>query len=107
MGLDAQVIAVGPFSQAVVPAMEYPAEYYTGVIAGATVVTNVFGACTSEISHKLAHEFGVGAMELGNHVLYPDKANHTLLLELFGEEDVDRFLLLARCGFAFYYLPNA
>jgi hypothetical protein len=107
MGLDAQVIAIGPFSQSVVPALEYPPEYYAGVRPGARVITCVFEALTSEQSHKLAGAFGVGAMELGNHHLSAADANLATLVELFGEESVKRFELLSRHGFEFYYLPRA
>jgi hypothetical protein len=107
MGLDAQVIAIGPFSSSVLPALEYSPQYYVGVSPGTVVVSNVFVACTSSASHQLAAAFGVGAMELGRHELSPERANHELLVEVFGERDVEQFQLLARSGFRFYYLPNA
>jgi hypothetical protein len=46
-------------------------------------------------------------MEFGNHHLSAAKANLGQLVELFDEENVKRFELLSRHGFAFYYLPNA
>lgn len=107
MGLDAQVIAIGPFSRSVTSALEYPTEYYDDVREGSKVISCVFEALTSEQSHKLAEAFGVGAMELGNHHLSPAKANLEQLVELFDEENVKRFELLCRHGFDFYYLPNA
>ena len=107
MGLDAQVIAIGPLSDAVLPALEYGPEFYAGISAGTTVVSNLFLAGTSEASHQLANAFGVSAMELGKHELRPETANHDLLAELFGEQNLKQFLLLAQTGFRFYYLPNA
>jgi hypothetical protein len=107
MGLDAQVIAIGPFSPSVLPALEYGPEFYAGVQPGNTVVSNVFLACTSEASHQLAAAFGVGAMELGKHELRPERANHELLAQEFGEQNLEQFLLLAQAGFRFFYLPNA
>ena len=107
MGLDAQVIAVGPFSPEVLPALEYAPARYAGVSPGTTVVTNVFVACTSEASYQLAAAFGVGAMELGKHELHPELANQKLLAEVFGKQNLEQFLLLAKTGFRFYYLPNA
>lgn len=107
MGLDAQVIAVGPFSQSVLPALEYGPEFYAALIPGTTIVSNVFLAGTSEASHQLAAAFGVGAMELGKHELHPERANHELLAEVFGEQNLAQFVLLAQAGFRFYYLPNA
>ncbi len=38
MGLDAQVIAVGDFSDTVLPALEYKSDLYTEVPLGATVI---------------------------------------------------------------------
>lgn len=66
MGLDAQVIAIGSFSEDVINALEYGAERYAGVEPGQIVITNVFVATRpSSISHELARAFGVEAMELG------------------------------------------
>ena len=107
MSLDAQVIAIGPFSLGVLPALECPSQFYAGIAPGTIVVSNVFVAPTSEQSHQLAAAFGVGVMELGRHVLCPKDANLKLLEEVFGKQDVDGFLLLAESGFQFYYLPNA
>ena len=94
---------MGPFSPSVLPALEYGPEFYAAVTPGTTVVSNVFLACTSEASHQLAAAFGVGAMEMGKH----ECANYELLAEVFGEQNVQHFVLLARSGFRFYYLPNA
>ena len=107
MGFDAQVIAIGPYSTEVASALEYGPEFYQGISVGITVITNVFVAGTSEVSQKLAEAFGVQAMELGNHMLAASKADTYILAALFGEVEVEKFLLLARHGFNFYYLPNA
>ena len=107
MGLDAQIIAVGPFSRQIVPALEYPEPDYARVKDGATVVSNVFLAMTSEESHKLAACFGVGAMDLGRHELNPHVADLRALTEISDEENVNSFLALRDHGFKFYFLPNA
>jgi hypothetical protein len=107
MGLDAVVIAVGAFSQDVIGAMEYHPDYYASVEEGQIVLVHVFLACTSDVSHALAKAFGVGAMELGKHHLNPHAARVDDLIELFGEEDVEQFILLRDRGFNFYYAPNA
>lgn len=107
MGLDAQVIAIGPFSTEVASALEYGENFYTGVMPGATIVTNVFIAGTSDESHKLAAAFGVGAMDLGRHKLEPGNADILKLIDVFGKSNVAQFQCLARNGFSFFYLPNA
>jgi hypothetical protein len=107
MGLDAQVIAVGDFSDTVLPALEYKSDFYADVPLGATVVTNVFVAVGSSSSHSLAAAFSVGALDLGKHALNADIANLSALADLFGEPNVAQFQLLRSHGFKFYYLPNA
>lgn len=107
MGMGAQVIAVGHFSQEVLPALEYGPDFYAAVSHGTTVITNVFIAATSGGSRSLASAFNVGALELGKHVLDAGIADLDALTALFGESDVARFQLLRAHGFVFYYLPNA
>ncbi len=106
MGLDAQVIAIGPFSQDVVEALEYPPGHYGNVQQGDVVVTNVFVASTSADSHALAKAFDIGAWELGSHHLRPEEADIPRLIELSDERHVQQFLTLRDNGFQFYYLPN-
>lgn len=105
MGLDAQVIAVGPFSRSIISCLEY-GDLYANVEPGTTVVTNVFLAGTSEASHGLAKTFGVGAMDLGRHHLDPASADTDLLRDHFGDVDVSDFERLVAHGFQFYFLPN-
>ena len=109
MGLDAHLLAIGPFSRAVLPALEYPADFYAEVREGATVVTLVFEALTSASSHALAGSFGVGALELGRHAL--GAAPHADVAALRAAEEfaeqVPAFLALREAGFQFYYRPNA
>ncbi len=106
MGMDAQVIAIGPFDEEIVDALEYGRGSYDNVEKGVTVVTNVFVACTSEESRALALAFDAGPWELGSHHLAPHLAKIPVLVELFEQENVDRFLMLRDGGFDFYYLPN-
>lgn len=107
MGLNAQVIAIGPYSDEVSSSLEYGSCFYSDVAPGTVVVTNIFLAGTSDASHKLALAFGVGAMELGKHKLNPSNANIQNLTEIFGETNVAQFQCLVRNGFSFFFLPNA
>lgn len=107
MGLDAEVIAIGPYSHRVTSALEYGPEFYASVQEGETVIVHVFLACTSAASHELANAFGVDAMELGKHHLDAKAADIDKLIELFGEVDVAQFKTLRDNGFNFYYAPNA
>jgi hypothetical protein len=106
MGCDAEIIAIGPFSKRLVPALGYPAEQYQGVADGATVITCVFCAFGSTESEKLAQCFGVGRWELGRHVLDAARADLVTLGRDFDERDTEHFLALREAGFQFYYMPN-
>jgi len=61
MGLDAQLIAIGPFNHAIASCLEYGPDLYRNVEEGVTVVSNVFMAAASSPSYFLAQCFGVGA----------------------------------------------
>ncbi|GAA0750932.1 hypothetical protein LRH25_31505 [Ideonella azotifigens] len=106
MGLDAQVIAIGPFNADIASALEYGEKRYAGVPPGATVVSTVFLAATSDESVALAAAFGVGAFEMGKHKLDPKNADIEALALQFGEADAGNFRRLASRGFEFYYMPN-
>jgi hypothetical protein len=106
MGLDAQVIAIGPFAADIASALEYGEKRYEGVPAGATVVSTVFLAATTDESVALAAAFGVGAFEMGKHKLDASCANIEALIAQFGEADAGNFKRLAGRGFEFYYMPN-
>jgi hypothetical protein len=107
MGLDAQIIGIGPFSKAIAHALEYPADYYASVPASTTVVTTVFEALTSQQSHALAKCFGVEAMDLGRHVLDASAADMISLRAEFGDDPVQHFQALHSAGFQFYFMPRA
>lgn len=109
MGFDALLIAVGPFSRSLLPALDYSADFYADVPEGATVVSTVFEALTSAGSHLLARSLGVGALELGRHAVGGAPAADVAALlaaEEFAEQ-VPAFLALREACFEFYYLPRA
>jgi hypothetical protein len=106
MGCDAEIIAIGPFSTQIVPALGYPEEQYRGVAEGTRVIAFVFEASGSTESEKLARCFGVGRWELGRHVLDPSCADLETLRRDFDERGTEHFLALRDAGFQFYYMPN-
>jgi hypothetical protein len=106
MGCDAEIIAIGPFSKRLVPALGYPAEQYQGVADGVIVITCVFDAFGSTQSEKLAQCFGVGRWELGRHVLDATRADLATLRCDFDEQSTEHFLALREAGFQFYFMPN-
>ena len=106
MGCDAEIIAIGPFSEGIVPALSYSAKQYQGIANGAIVVTCVFAALGSTESEKLAQCFGVGRWDLGRHVLDAARADLATLRRDFDERGTEHFLALREAGFQFYYMPN-
>ncbi len=106
MGCDAEVIAVGPLSQRIIHALEYPPSHYLGVLDGATLITTVFDAMGTTLSQRLAECFGVGAWDLGKHVLDPFKADLETLRTEFDEKCAMSLVALRDAGFKFYYLPH-
>lgn len=106
MGCDAEIIAIGPFSKTLVPALGYPAEQYQGIADGTTVIISVFGAFGSTESERLAQCFGVGRWELGRHVLDASRADLATLRRDFDELSTEHFVTLREAGFQFYFMPN-
>ena len=104
MGMNAEVIAIGPYSDAVADHLAYPREDYAKTLPGTTVLVKVFEGVTSDQSRTLASCFGAAAWDFNTHELDPAKAD---LEALTGEFDgVESFLALRAAGFRFYYMPN-
>lgn len=101
MGLDAQVIAIGPFAHEIADSLEYGAQRYAEVPVGATVITTMFLAPTSSDSHALAAAFGVSAFDMGKHHLDAGKADLAKLRHLCSEREVADFINLRAHGFQF------
>lgn len=114
MGLDADIIAIGPFKREIVAYLEYPEKYYVGVPEGATVITTfIFCSTSNSSSRRLAEACGFGAWDLGKHKIDPERVNLALLDEVgqvasgYSEGAViEEFTALRDAGFAFYYRPN-
>ena len=54
MGMDARLLAIGPFSRDIVDALEYYNNSYNGVPIGATIITTVAVCTTTDGSEGLA-----------------------------------------------------
>ena len=107
MGLDAQLIAIGPFARRLIPFLEYPADFYVSVPEATTVINSFYTCLTSDESHRLASAFGVGALQLHHHVLNSGVADLTVLAALWEPSQIEAFCQLRDAGFQFYYLPHA
>jgi hypothetical protein len=107
MGMNAEVIAIGPFHRSIIPFLQYPADQYANTREGVTIAEKVFfiESGTSE-SRKLAACFGVDPWDFNHHELDPRSADLDHLRDLFGEEAVRSFVGLRDAGFRFFFLPN-
>lgn len=114
MGMDADLIAIGPFSEDIIGMLDYPPEYYEGVKPGTRVITTVFTCNTSDASNELADALGIAPWDFGAHEIDFKGVNPEALTEWVEEggsaenelKDVEIFLTLARKGFIFFFRPN-
>jgi hypothetical protein len=104
VGMNAEVIAIGPYSEAVADHLAHPREYYAETRLGTTVLVKVFEGVTSELSCKLASCFGASAWDFNTHELDPTKADLEALSSEF--DGVANFIALRAAGFRFFYMPN-
>lgn len=114
--MAADLLAIGPFADAIVTHLDYPPWHYKGVREGDVVVTTLITCRTSDSSEALAGALGVGSMDLGRHVfrgLTPQQRRDLMRFMLAGEgkvaadcdvEGVDA--LSRREGWVFVYRPN-
>jgi len=107
MGMEAEIIAIGPFSRKIAGHMEYPAERYKDTREGVPVITHLFTVYNgSGASRKMAGCFGVEAWDFNQHHLDPVCADLETLREMFDAREVESFLALREAGFQFYFVPN-
>ena len=112
MGLSAELIAIGPFSQAVVSALEHPEERYRDVRAGSEVVTTLFSIGFSSGTWPLKEALGVSRSRSIPEVGIAVDTTRVDLGKLkdwcsgFGAprtcSTVDSFITLRDAGFSFY-----
>ena len=114
MGLCARVIAIGPFSPAVISALAHPAERYRDVSAGSDVITELFEIGFTSGSRDLAEALGVSGRN-GDQVGVAVDAARVDLSKLRdwclcykpeldrGCSTVDSFMALRDAGFSFYF----
>lgn len=112
MGMDSELLAVGPYGREVADVLGYPADFYSDTPEGAMIITPVILCETDGTSYLLADALGIRPWAFEEHC---DILSRTKLedvdLELLARaaqntDDVAVFLKLASNGFKFYFLPN-
>lgn len=106
MGMDAEIIAIGEFSEAVIHMLEYSAECYEDTKEGALVVVSLFACPTTEQSNRLAEAFNIDPWDFNQHELKGLDSIDEQALKSFNEFDLGRFRQLKKAGFVFFYIPN-
>ena len=81
MGMEATIIAIGPFNKDLVDVLCYPSDWYEDVEVGETVISTFIQMVTSQGSRDLAKAFGTKADMLGKHVLFPQDCDFSILRE--------------------------
>jgi hypothetical protein len=112
MGMDADIIGIGPYSDSIAHLLSYSPAFYMDTKEGAEIITTVYLAETTASSHALAQAVGVEPWDFNTHKI--DVVNiHTVELveflshsSMYMEEDAGRIFELAKKGFTFFYRPN-
>ena len=117
MGMDATLIAIGPYDDKLIPHLDYGPWAYKDVKEGDYVVTTLVTCRTSDASRALAKVLGFGPMDLGRHVIQPlTREQHRGLMRFVlkgegvaaAECDVEAIDKLGRLRtWMFVYQPNA
>lgn len=111
MGMDAQLMAFGPYKREMAGMLEYSADYYKDVKAGETVIVTVCTCPTTTQSKELADALGVDAWALGKH-FFPKLTEHQIrcvasfIDEMENTRFANDFEYLAEHGFSFFYMPR-
>ena len=112
MGMDADVIGAGPYSDDIQHILDYPADYYHKTKPGTIILVTLFIAESTQESHELAEALGVDPWDFNTHRINPEKLDKGSLMEYacgaagYGIEHVEAFFKLIEKGFSFFYRPN-
>jgi len=113
MGMYAELIAIGPFSAAIVDHLEYSADRYIETKEGSIINQTLFGITEGNaLSKTLATILGISdAWDFNQHKVDVDSIDFAKLIE-FGETysdyagDVKTLQILSNNGFEFHFSPN-
>jgi hypothetical protein len=124
MGMCADIVAIGPFSQDIIEYLEYPPNSYLSTRPGTPVIIELFGILEgSSQSRAFAKTLGItDPWDFNQHKIDPSKINlpelcellaHIDIEELYRSEITDSYLSDIRAleklksrGFDFYFRPN-
>lgn len=112
MGMCAEIICIGPYSESVSECMEYGSEYYASTINGAIISRTLFGITEgSALSRDFSLFMGINDVwDFNQHKIDCRKIDVEGLREFacrysHYDEDVDALLLFMENGFEFHFCP--
>lgn len=120
MGMNAELMAIGPFSVKVSAYLDYPMEYWMrprmpeGMPEGYPVITTLVVCLTTDQSYELAKACGCEAWNFATHKLDANNFNRDGVAEIgcrSGSWASEEYALealdaLINAGFEFYYRPE-
>lgn len=107
MGMNAEILAIGPFSEILLSHLPFDRTYYENMHEGRKVIISVFGAMPgTSTSTQLAACFNIDPWNFAQHKLDPSKVDLEKLTGVVGEQLKVCFVDLVHHGFEFYFLPN-
>jgi hypothetical protein len=113
MGMCAEIVAVGPFTRAVVELLDYQPEFYAATAEGAIISRRLFGITEGSIvSRMFAAHLGINdAWDFNQHKVNNAKINFVGLRE-FGRiydsyaDEIEVLEALVRAGFELHFRPE-
>lgn len=112
MGMNAEILVLGEFSEDVKNCLDYPSDYYDNIEEGSSVVTTVCHMCTSSSSEILAQCFGIDPWDFSQHVFTPKEIDFESLTEVLlsvgdnPDEVIRDIKMFIKKKFLFIYRPN-
>lgn len=118
MGMEAQLIAIGPFRKALADNCNLDYAYsldktaYANIPEGTTIAATITSVCSNESSFALAEALGIKPWDFDTHVFKMDLGNWApgRLEDCMGADYTTRVYrdikALAEAGWTFIYLPN-
>jgi len=113
MGMCAEILAVGPYSERVAQVLDYSPDIYARTREGAVITVMLFGMVEgTALSTELAGLFGIAdPWNFDEHMVVPERIYIAGLQKLCKrypdyQRDVHATEVLRNAGFAFHFRPE-
>jgi hypothetical protein len=113
MGMSAEIIAIGPFTNAVAELLDYRSELYAATLEGAIVSRRLFGIAEgSTVSREFAENFGINdPWDFNQHRIDSAKIDFVGLKkfsEIYDEyaDEIRILEVLVKSGFELHFRPE-